>query len=295
MLIKALAHMFSKPAYKDWVIAPGTIMWEWKLPSPRVTRDGLLSHAAMNTGIIIDGGNNRYVSCTKHYASISDGIDNSNAYPQNALTHSDKEIIYEKAKDLVLEKDGRRMAMEICRDHDYPYMVLKKSMLGLGIDTTDSSTTTTTKPLDFHVLIAASMSLIRTSVVAKTNGYVIRCDGSGNLDAKAAFEVCKINSQRYRRDAALVEEAYWSKSVLEDLKKKHEKYPKDTSISFTSKDKKDLDELSNMREFVAKQSDLTTLDSPETIAERHELPEELYTRKPRKVKPSLLYSDLVSF
>ena len=284
-MIKALAHMFSGSAYKDWVIAPGTILWAWKLPDPSAVKDKV-RYAGMNTGIIIDGGNNRYVSCTKRYASDDDF--EMQYQPQRTLTESDREIIYEKAQDLVLDKDGRRIAMEICKDHDYRHMVLKRAMLYLGVDETDHSTTTTAKPLDFHLLICAGMSLIDTSVIAKKGGFVIRCDGFG-LEPAKGFEVHKVNDQRYRRDNELVELTFWTKAKLEQLK------DGDTGDRklFTKDDEKLLKELGDIKGYIQKQTERTSLASAEDAA-NYDLPGELATRKVTKGKPSLVYTDLIA-
>jgi hypothetical protein len=280
-IIEALAHMFSGSAYQDWVIAPGTIFWEWKSKSS-------VLYTGMNTGILVDGGNNRYVTCTKHYASDGDNFGMEH-YPQETLSLEDIEALYEKPDDLILNKDNRKMAIEICNDHNIRYMILKRAMLSLGIEAIGTSTANLEKRLDFHLLIAAGKIFTPPSIIAKKGGYAIRCDGI-KLDS-STVEVCKIDDQKYGWDTEFVDKILRKTAELERYKKL------DTGDGklFTSEDKKLLTQITNIEKYVEEKGAPTTLGSALSITENNALPDDLATRNAPKGKPSLIYSELIPF
>ena len=286
-MIEALAHMFSGSAYQDWVIAPGTIFWEWKLVTPPTSKSSV-RYTGMNTGILVDGGNNRYVTCTKHYASDGDNFGMQH-YPQNTLCLEEIEVLYEKPDDLILNKDNRKMAIEICNDHNIRYMILKRAMLSLGIESIGTSTAKLEKRLDLHLLVAVGKVFTPPSVIAKTGGYAIRCDGI-KLDP-TTIEVCKVGEQKYGWHTEFVDKILRKTAELERYKKL------DTGDDklFTPEDKKLLTQITNIEKYIEEKGEYTTLESGTSMAEDNALPDELGTRKVSKGKPSLIYSELIPF
>jgi len=176
--ITALRFMFSDIAFAHWVFVPGSIIWGYRNPLGQL-------QGSLNTGMIIAGGETRYITYTKRNASVYDGIQDERYKPQNV---GEALRVFEADEDLYLDKAGLKIGMEICKDHGWGLSVLKHAVNRLrDIDNQFE--------LGIHVLTAAGQGQRNLSTTAKTGGYLLRNDGGGTYDNRTG--VYAVDRQQY--------------------------------------------------------------------------------------------------
>lgn len=163
-----LESMFTAVDFKDWLIVPGTVMWNLHDPSAGRT--------FLNTAMYIIGNQAKSVYfIEKKLPSNIDGI------PQPYAPGNDPYLkpIYEKwdyRKPHVFSIGGVPCGLEVCLDHaNSPNCRVLKTVLSDWYKNEGGD-----QEISLHLLTAGGMTIKDKSVAAKANGYILRNDGYSN-------------------------------------------------------------------------------------------------------------------
>lgn len=165
--------------FADWLIVAGTVMWHYTSEDQGRGRVGAGSKTVYNnTALVVGGGG----GATSHYkidkvwASGIDGIPtgrHGGDFEQDPNRQSLGEMLETQARRIshfkqhLFRVGGQQLGLEICADHSTGG--LRRYVLGRW-------KFQRTWP-NLHLITAAGARVSSTSVCARVNGYVCRCDG----------------------------------------------------------------------------------------------------------------------
>ena len=236
-ILSALDCMFSGKDFNDWVIVPGTVVWTWRRrevptfienPDAQNIQDrwvlnkdekskpkSITTLITMNTGMIKSGGTKgKFTTVSKQNTSGIDHIDFK--YQPQRQKVTDYLLAFEKPWEMILIKENIYFGLEICRDHEFNIMALKKMDINLREEKLFKQGKYV---LDFHLLTACGVTTCPNSVAAGKKGYFIRMDGIEKK--KDNFQIFSVNNQGFKKDIQATDEidnAFIATSALQRLK-----------------------------------------------------------------------------
>jgi len=167
-IFEELNVMFRHADFKDWLIIPGTVMWNWKddqAPQGRLYR---------NSALYIRGNKEEGLRLVeKAVPSRIDGVPNPFDDPAKLYDPHFQEVFehWHLRKDRVFEIDGIWCGLEVCLDHG------SRRVLKTVLSNWSTYESAPCPDLCFHLLPAGGMPLVPRSIAAKENGYILRNDG----------------------------------------------------------------------------------------------------------------------
>lgn len=177
-ILQALNAMFADPAFANWLLVCGTILWNTKAPPTRQDAGATLYY---NTATVVRGGvANSLAIVEKNLPSHVDGLPKLDgeryaAPGDDALLARSYYARWYARQLRVIDVGGRTIGLEICLDHasSAPHRVLRRVVEDW------SFWESTPDPLiDLHVLVAGGMNLEGASIAARVGGYFVRNDGA---------------------------------------------------------------------------------------------------------------------
>ena len=178
-ILISLERMFKNAKFRNWLIIPGTII-----------ANTVFEHEQYfyNTAVVIKGGTPGRISVIeKRQPSRIDGVPIIGGIANPEVASGRYKIHYcdwSVRKKRVFRSDGIQFGLDICLDHQGPYVdqdvrgnlftndnlrvakhVARRVNIENGADTS------------IHILTAGGMKINPESVVAKNGGYVLRSDG----------------------------------------------------------------------------------------------------------------------
>lgn len=175
-IFSALGEMFTHADFKNWLIVPGSIMWNTSEDTlaPKVI---FYNSSFQITGgpVAKSGDNLNYIE--KEMPSGIDGVPYGPGMDPNVKLAFES---WKSRKHRVFKVDNIDCGLEICLDHGFrkigekivsDHRVLKKVLNDWP------SKEGSTREINLHLLTAGGMPLNPASVAAKVNGYILRNDG----------------------------------------------------------------------------------------------------------------------
>jgi hypothetical protein len=181
-ILQAMNEMFAHADFRDWLIVPGTVLWNTRAD---VRRDFLY----FNTLVHVQGGQQNVLNVIeKNQPSGIDGMPVVGV-PGRDVAYSVFHTSWKNRKKRVAMVSGTPVGFDVCLDHQIgPEFRILKYVLhnwraNEGIR----------QQVGLHLLCAAGMDVQPPSVAAKPNGYILRNDGIANPGARSQL----IQVQRY--------------------------------------------------------------------------------------------------
>jgi hypothetical protein len=178
-IVEALAEMFLDAAFADWLIVPGTILWNTKADEEKS------APLYFNTLVHVRGGaENTLHVIEKNHPSGIDGM------PQVGIPARDANyrIFHQRwrnRKAHVHSIEGTPLGFEICLDHakGAACRILRKVLTDWPNNENGAA-----QPASLHLLSAGGMGIQAESVSARPNGFILRNDGLANPGARSELQ-----------------------------------------------------------------------------------------------------------